>query len=45
MGDDSVGVNVRIAKNGLHRILLDADVTDEGYLGRVLRDFEIIFHL
>ena len=38
-------MNIRIAEDGLHRILLNADVTDEGYLGCVLGDFEVIFHL
>ena len=45
MGDDTVGVNIWIAEDGLHRILLDAYITDEGYLRGVLRDFEVIFHL
>ena len=45
MGNDAVWMNIRIAEDGLHRVLLDADVTDECYLGGVLRDLEVIFHL
>ena len=42
MGSDAVGMNLRIAKNGLHRVLLDADIADECNLRDVLGNLEVV---
>ena len=42
MRGDSVGVNLRIAKNGFHCVSLDADITDESNLRDMLGDFKVI---
>ena len=45
MRGDSVGVNLRIAKNGFHCVCLDADITDESYLRDMLGDFKVVVQL
>ena len=39
----SIGMYLRVAENGLHRVLFDADVAHEGNLRDVLGNLEVVF--
>ena len=45
MRGNTIGMNLRIAKNGFHRVFLDTDITDESNLRDMLRDFKVVVQL
>ena len=45
MRGDTIGVNLRIAKNGFHCVSLDTDIADESNLRDMLGDFKVVVQL
>ena len=45
MGCDAVGMYIGITKNGLHRVLFDADITDKCNLRDMLGNLEVVLQL
>ena len=45
MRGDTVGVNLRIADNGFHRVSLDTDIAYESNLRDMLGDFKVVVQL